>query len=210
MRPEALFLPRNPSQWEVRRSYPSSTILFLVGPAGTGKTHAALGCALEDLFRERMKKLLFVRPLIPCGGESVGFLRGGLAQKLEPWLASAADVLPNLTHAKLTALVSTGKIEQTSLGFMRGRTVGDRTVCVLDEAQNLNMVQMRMFLSRIGDGGKIIITGDPEQSDLSREILSPTVSVLEGLPGVGVVRFDASQTVRHPLIPEILTRLRGH
>jgi phosphate starvation-inducible PhoH-like protein len=208
MRPESYFLPRSPAQVEARKVYHQSTISFFVGPAGVGKTHAAVALALGDILADKARKLMFVRPLVPCG-EQLGFLKGNLAQKLEPWMASMVDVFPNMTHAKLSVLMQAGKIEQVPLAFMRGRTVGDKFICICDEAQNLTITQMRMFLSRIGDGGKMILTGDPDQSDLAREILTPTANSLESLPDVGVVHFPGEHTLRHPMIPAMLKRIEA-
>jgi phosphate starvation-inducible PhoH-like protein len=197
------FVPLNEDQKLARALYRTSDVLILSGPAGGGKTHTAVGLALADVLAGKKQRLVLTRPLVECG-ESLGYLPGGLDEKLAPWLGPISDVLGNLSHAKLATLLGK-QVEVVPLAYMRGRTI-DHAVAVLDEAQNCTLAQIKMYLTRIGAGGKLILAGDPEQSDIPGRAFSKVIDVLQSLPGVGMVRLD-TQCVRHPLIPEILKRL---
>ena len=202
-KPQVLFAPANPSQRKAKSLWPDCDVLFLLGPAGAGKTHAALALALADCVAGRADRVLITRPLVGCG-EDLGYLPGSVAEKLAPWFGAIADVLPGISLGEVKDL----PLEYTSLAMMRGRTVS-KAVGILDEAQNATLPQLRMFLSRIGNGGKLVICGDPDQSDLPRgqQVLSRLVSALTGLARVGVVRMPSAHVVRHPLIPKILSRI---
>lgn len=202
------FLPANDAQRRASRAYERCEVLFLLGPAGTGKSHAALGLALADVLAQgKRKKILLARPLVACD-EEMGFLKGDLAEKLGPWHGALNDVLPSLTFTKPEVLLQQGTIELSPLGLMRGRTVG-RAVGILDEAQNCTLPQLRMFLTRIGEHGKLIVCGDPQQSDVPGNAFSRVVRALHGVPGVGTILFPEEACVRHPLIPELNRRLKG-
>lgn len=217
----ALYCPTNASQKAFGLAYRTSDIVLGLGAAGTGKSHAALGLALTDLLsgKSPFRKLWLIRPLVSCD-ENLGAFPGNLQRKLTPWHAALGDVLDNLSHAKPEELLSRGLIELVPLGLLRGRTIS-RGIAILDEAQNCTAGQLKLFLSRIGREGKLLLLGDPEQSDLRfpgrvrtgvRQrpgcALTRLARLLSGMDRVGVVEFDGRQNARHALLPELLRRLR--
>lgn len=199
------FIPQSPGQIEAWKQYRNSDVMILSGIAGSGKTHCALALALADLFAEKTRKVYLSRPLVTCG-EDLGFLKGGLQQKLDPWMGAIHDVIGNITHTKFKILLESGRIEYAPLAYMRGRTISG-AVAILDEAQNATFPQLKMFLTRLGRNGKLILCGDPEQSDLPRPAFQRVHASLSGLAGVSTVHFAGEQSVRHPLIPHMLQRL---
>lgn len=201
---EVVFRPLSPAQERIQERWRESDILFLLGPAGSGKTHAAIALALQDVAAGKAERVWLTRPLVGCG-EEIGWLPGGIEEKLGPWMGSVADVLPSMTVSSLAEM----PIDLVPLGTMRGRTVR-RAVAILDEAQNVTLPQMRMVLSRIGQGGKLVICGDPEQSDLPPEkrCLRRVAKAVHQLAGVGVVVAPEGQLVRHPLISFVLDALK--
>jgi phosphate starvation-inducible PhoH-like protein len=198
------FTPRSASQREALAKFDSHDLLFLLGPAGGGKSHAALALALREVREGRRKKIILTRPLVTAG-EEVGFLPGDLGEKTAPFRAYLGDILPRLTFR-----VPPDLIEFVPMAFLRGRTFED-AVMVLGEAQNATRQQIKLFLTRTGQNSKVIVEGDPDQSDLPSdgEDLLGVVEDLEGCPGVGVVDFDPSVTLRHPLVALALSRLSG-
>jgi phosphate starvation-inducible PhoH-like protein len=203
--------PRGESQQAARDLWKQSRIMFLVGPAGGGKSHCALGLALNEVFRSSTTRLLLSRPQITVGEQS-GFLPGSLEEKLSPWLGPLYDVWSAMSGAdewsKLVKVLGK-RIEIVPTGMLRGRTIRD-AVLVLDEAQNCSYAQLKCALTRIGEYGRIIFTGDADQSDRFRPEESPLMDVarrLADLDTISVVRFTHADQQRDPLINDMLERL---
>jgi len=183
-------------------------VLFLIGPAGTGKTHLAMAFAISEVLQKTKKKILMTRPVIEAG-ESLGFLPGELENKVDPYMRPLHDCLDRLVGEQSPQRESLEKsLELCPLAYMRGRTFYD-SVCILDEGQNATEKQLKMFLTRFGEGSKVIITGDPKQSDLTDKAIPLTnvVNRLETVPGVGIIRFKEDSVVRHPLVAAIIEKL---
>jgi len=181
-------------------------MVFGIGPAGTGKTYLAVAAAVSMFFDEKVDRIILSRPAVEAG-ERLGFLPGDLKDKIDPYLRPLYDALGDMMPDKqLAKLMEEGKIEVAPLAFMRGRTLANAFV-VLDEAQNCTEMQMKMFLTRMGEGSHMVITGDPTQIDLPRGVGSGLVEalrVLEGVTEIGFVRFTSSDVVRHPLVARIV------
>ncbi|MDY0074617.1 MAG: PhoH family protein [Acholeplasmataceae bacterium] len=187
-------------------------LVFGVGPAGTGKTYLAVAQAVADLKNNKVKKLVLTRPVVEAG-ENLGFLPGDLKEKVDPYLVPLYDALYEMLGAQTTlSLMEKGVIEIAPLAYMRGRTLENAFV-ILDEAQNTTKVQMKMFLTRLGFASKMVITGDPSQSDLPRGIpsgLNHVLELLNQLDDIRIVTFDKLDVVRHPLVQRILERYEEH
>ena len=181
-------------------------VVFGVGPAGTGKTYLAMAMAVSALQRGEVERIVLSRPAVEAG-EKLGFLPGDLYEKVDPYLRPLNDALADmLPRDRLARMMERGIIEVAPLAFMRGRTL-DKCYVVLDEAQNTTSQQMRMFLTRLGERGRMAITGDISQIDLPARITSGMVEalrVLESVPGVGVTRLQPLDIVRHPLVADIV------
>jgi phosphate starvation-inducible PhoH-like protein len=181
-------------------------LVFGIGPAGTGKTYLAVAAAVSMFFDEKVDRIILSRPAVEAG-ERLGFLPGDLKEKIDPYLRPLYDALDDMIPAKqLGKLMEEGKIEVAPLAFMRGRTLANSFV-VLDEAQNCTEMQMKMFLTRMGEGSRMAITGDPSQVDLPRGTGSGLVEalrVLQGVGEIGFVRFSSADVVRHPLVARIV------
>jgi phosphate starvation-inducible PhoH-like protein len=181
-------------------------VCFGVGPAGTGKTYLAMAVAVAALQRGEVKKLVLTRPAVEAG-EKLGFLPGDLNEKVDPYLRPLYDALSDMIPAeRVQRMLERGTIEVAPLAFMRGRTLADAYV-LLDEGQNTTREQMKMFLTRLGEGSKMVITGDVTQIDLPRRSDSGMVHALEVLSSVGrvgVATLTAGDVVRHPLVAEII------
>lgn len=181
-------------------------INFGVGPSGTGKTYLAVACALNALQNDLVKRIILVRPAVEAG-ESLGFLPGDLAQKIDPYLRPLYDALYEMAGATaVTKLVEKGAIEIAPLAYMRGRTLNDAFI-ILDEGQNTSKEQMKMFLTRIGFGSKAVITGDITQIDLPPKIESGLRHAITLLRDIAAIRFSFFQSVdvvRHPLVQQII------
>ena len=181
-------------------------INFGIGPAGTGKTYLAVACAVQALEREKVRRLVLVRPAVEAG-ERLGFLPGDLTQKVDPYLRPLYDALYEMLGFEHVAkLIERNVIEIAPLAFMRGRTLNDAFV-ILDEAQNTTVEQMKMFLTRIGFGATAVITGDITQIDLPKHVesgLRQVMGVLDGVEGIGFTAFDPRDVVRHPLVKRIV------
>ncbi len=182
-------------------------LVFGIGPAGTGKTYLAVVMAVAALKRHEVERLILTRPAVEAG-ESLGFLPGDLKEKVDPYLRPIYDALNSILGAEHTErLIERGVIEIAPLAYMRGRTL-DNAFVILDEAQNTTRAQMKMFLTRLGFGSKMIINGDRSQIDLpkghSQSGLVDAEKILKGSPHIGFVKFDAVDVVRHPVVSEII------
>jgi phosphate starvation-inducible PhoH-like protein len=189
-----------------------STITFGVGPAGTGKTFLAMAMATAALSRREVNRIILTRPAVEAG-ERLGFLPGDLMAKVDPYLRPLFDALHDMMEAeKVTAHLERGVIEVAPLAFMRGRTLNDSFI-ILDEAQNTTPEQMKMFLTRLGFGSKIVVTGDITQVDLPRDQKSGLVvvnEILDGVEGVEFVHFGGADVVRHKLVQRIVAAYAEH
>ena len=181
-------------------------LVFSIGPAGTGKTHLAAARAVQALERGEVRRVVLVRPVVEAG-ERLGFLPGDLVQKIDPYLRPMHDALDELLGRERAARrMAAGDIEVAPLAYMRGRTLRD-AYAILDEAQNATRGQMKMFLTRLGFGARAVVTGDLSQTDLPagrRSGLEEAVALLEGAPGIAVVRFERRDVLRHPLVQQVL------
>ena len=198
--------PKNRKQAALIDSIYANDITFGLGPAGTGKTYIAVALALKMLLSHTVRKLILTRPVVEAG-ESLGFLPGDLVQKINPYLRPLFDIMETLLPADvLRGMEESNTIEVAPLAYMRGRTLHNAVV-ILDEAQNTTKEQMKMFLTRMGDGSKLIITGDPSQSDIrgrSESGLVHAVSLIRTIDGIGTVEFSADEVVRHSLVQKII------
>ncbi len=197
---------RTPNQHHYLDNIQSHDITFGIGPAGTGKTFLAVACAVDALERSTVQRIILTRPAVEAG-ERLGFLPGDLAQKVDPYLRPLYDALYELMGIdKVTRAFEKGSIEVAPLAFMRGRTLSHAFV-ILDEAQNTTSEQMKMFLTRIGQGSKCVVTGDVSQIDLPRGELSGLIDaerVLRRVSGIATTRFSSVDVVRHPLVARIV------
>jgi phosphate starvation-inducible PhoH-like protein len=198
--------PRSKNQASYIRGMRSSDISFCIGPAGTGKTYLAIAEALRLVLSKKLRKLVLTRPVVEAG-ESLGFLPGDLAQKIHPYLRPLYDAMESLIpYEVIRRLEDTRTIEIAPLAYMRGRSLNDSAV-ILDEAQNTTCEQMKMFLTRIGEGARAVITGDTTQIDLPKRVdsgLLHAVSILEGVEGIHIEWLHTSDVVRNPLIKKII------
>jgi phosphate starvation-inducible PhoH-like protein len=200
-----VLLPINEAQRESEKIFNKKDVIFLLGPAGTGKTHQAVKLALTSYLNGKCRRMILSRPMVECG-EKLGFLPGDINQKLAPWVAPIEDVLRRITTTNPQEVMKS--MEIIPLAVMRGRTFDD-CVAILDEAQNCTWEQLKLFITRLGKGGKLIICGDPDQSDLKfNNSLQSFTNCLENLDCVGYVRFDESMIVRHPSLLSIITAIK--
>jgi len=190
----------------------NNDILFAIGPAGTGKTYTAVAIAVAAWKAKRVKRIVLARPAVEAG-ESLGFLPGDLAQKIDPYLRPLYDALQEmLTAEKLKLLIEQRVIEIVPLAYMRGRTMSNAFI-ILDEAQNASNTQMKMCLTRLGLNSKAIITGDVTQIDLPKEINSGLINspeILNNIKGISFVYLDKSDVVRHKLVRDIINAYEIH
>jgi len=197
---------RTPRQAEYLRQVQEHDITFAIGPAGTGKTYLAVASAVDALERDKVKRIVLVRPAVEAG-ERLGFLPGDMAQKVDPYLRPLYDALYDLMgYDKTSKQFEKNAIEIAPLAFMRGRTLSNSFV-ILDEAQNTTPEQMKMFLTRIGFGSKAVVTGDVTQIDLAKHQKSGLVEarlVLQKIRGIAFTYFEAEDVVRHPLVQRIV------
>jgi phosphate starvation-inducible PhoH-like protein len=197
---------RNHAQDLYLRALKRYELVFAEGPAGTGKTWLAVGHAVSLLEKGAVERLILSRPAVEAG-ERLGFLPGDMREKVDPYLRPIYDGLYDFMDARMVERgMQTGMIEVAPLAFMRGRTL-TKACILLDEAQNASSMQMKMFLTRLGEGSRMIVTGDPSQTDLpagQKSGLSEAVALLSGLDGVGHVRFAEGDVVRHDLVRAIV------
>ena len=182
------------------------TITFGIGPAGTGKTYLAMAMAVAALKRKEVGRIILTRPVVEAG-ESLGFLPGTLTEKVDPYIRPLYDALFDMTDMeRATQLIESGVIEIAPLAFMRGRTLNDSFI-ILDEAQNTTPEQMKMFLTRLGFGSKMVVTGDVTQLDLPRGIsgLKGVRGILEGIDDIAFCDFTGKDVVRHSLVAAIVS-----
>ncbi|MER3410024.1 MAG: PhoH family protein [Thermoleophilia bacterium] len=188
------------------------TITFAIGPAGTGKTYLAMALAVRALAEREVGRIILTRPAVEAG-ERLGFLPGDVLAKVDPYLRPLYDALYDMLDAdRLASYMEKGAIEVAPLAFMRGRTLNDSFI-ILDEAQNTSPEQMQMFLTRLGFGSKIVVTGDVTQIDLPRDQASGLVSVqdiLGSIEGIAFIRFGHEDVVRHKLVQRIVEAYRRH
>lgn len=205
--PQVKVMPRSVTQHRYVSALQRSTLVFGLGPAGTGKTFLAAAMAVHLLSTRQVSKLVLTRPVLEAG-ERLGFLPGTFEDKIDPYLRPLFDALDDtLGREKWQKMRETGQLEIAPLAYMRGRTLRD-CVMLLDEAQNTTPTQMKMFLTRLGEGSKMFVTGDLSQCDLprgQRNGLKDAVDTLEGLRDIDVVRFKEGDVVRHPLVSTIVT-----
>ncbi|MEM9799525.1 MAG: PhoH family protein [Planctomycetota bacterium] len=198
--------PRSENQRRYVDAIEKSDLVFGLGPAGTGKTYLAVAAAVQRLRRGKVRRIIVTRPVVEAG-EHLGFLPGDLQQKLNPYLRPIYDALRDMIEPDdLARMEEAGVIEIAPLAYMRGRTLSNAFV-ILDEGQNTTVSQMKMFLTRLGEGSSMVVTGDPSQNDLPRGQRSGLVDAvrrLRGFDGIGLVEFDTSDVVRHRLVARIV------
>lgn len=198
--------PRNANQARMVRSFEENDLTFALGPAGTGKTYIAIALAVKALKNKQCRRVILSRPAVEAG-EKLGFLPGDMKDKIDPYLQPLYDALEDmLPQIKLKEYMEAGTIQIAPLAFMRGRTLND-AIIILDEAQNTTRHQMKMFLTRLGVNGKMIITGDTTQIDLPRTVQSgllQALRILRGVKGIGIIEYEKKDIVRHPLVQRIV------
>lgn len=197
---------RTPNQKKMVAAADKNDIVFAIGPAGTGKTYTAVALAVRALKNKVVKKIILTRPAVEAG-ENLGFLPGDLKEKIDPYLRPLYDALDDMIPAeKLGYYMTTRTIEIAPLAYMRGRTL-DNAFIILDEAQNTNDLQLKMFLTRIGANAKAIITGDPTQIDLPRNMrsgLEKASRILQNIEGISHIALSEEDVVRHKLVKAII------
>jgi phosphate starvation-inducible PhoH-like protein len=199
-------LPRSAQQANFIKAMQSHDMVFGIGPAGTGKTYLAVAMGVSMLMSGQVQRLVLTRPAIEAG-EKLGFLPGDMKEKVDPYLRPIYDALHDMSHeSRIEKLLTSGDIEIAPLAFMRGRTLSNAFV-ILDEAQNTSAMQMKMFLTRIGEGSKMVITGDATQIDLHPEETSGLIDAqrrLKDVDSIKFIEFDETDVVRHPLVAKII------
>ncbi len=204
--------PRSENQKEYIRTIAENTITFCQGLAGSGKTHIAIGMAIEYLLDEKVKKIIITRPIIEAG-EKIGYLPGSAEEKLHPYLLPVLDEVNYfISTAQYTSLKLNNKIEVVPLGLMRGRNFHNAFI-VADECQNSSYEQLKMLITRTGTDSKMVLTGDVGQSDLNRHLqggFASMIEALQGIDGIGCARLESCDIVRNPIIAKILSKLDGY
>ena len=197
---------RNAKQQDMVKAYFDSDLIFAVGPAGTGKTYIAIALAVRALKNREIKRIILTRPAVEAG-ERLGFLPGDLKDKLDPYLQPLYDALGDMIpHKRLQEFMSDGTIQIAPLAYMRGRTL-DKACVILDEAQNTNIGQLKMFLTRMGPDAKFIVTGDASQVDLPNKNdsgLLKGIKMLKEIKGISYISFSNKDIVRHALVAKIV------
>jgi phosphate starvation-inducible PhoH-like protein len=205
-------VPRTPAQAHYMRELVSNDMIFALGPAGTGKTYLAVAQAVAQLITGSVQRLILSRPAVEAG-ERLGFLPGDMKEKVDPYLRPLYDALYDCLPAEqVERRIASGEIEIAPIAFMRGRTLADAFV-ILDEAQNTTPAQMKMFLTRFGQNSRMVICGDPNQTDLPGGVaasgLADATMRLESVEGISLVRFSAADVVRHPIVGRIVEAYEG-
>lgn len=204
--------PRGGNQQAYVKSIPKNDIVFGIGPAGTGKTYLAVACAVEALESEKVGKIILARPAVEAG-ERLGFLPGDLSEKINPYLRPLYDALYEMLGVdRVEKLIEKNIIEIAPLAFMRGRTLNDAFI-ILDEAQNTTAEQIKMFLTRIGYGSTVVVTGDITQIDLpyhTESGLKSVMKILKNIPSISFTHFNGSDVVRHPIVQKIVAAYEKH
>lgn len=199
-------LPRSPTQATYMQRLHDTSMVFGIGPAGTGKTYLAVAQAVAAMLAGKVDKIILSRPAVEAG-ENLGFLPGDMREKVDPYLRPLYDALDDLLPADFVERrMQAGEIEIAPLAFMRGRTLSNAFI-ILDEAQNATVMQMKMFLTRFGENSQMVIAGDPSQVDLPPRVrsgLAHAVNTLGDVDGIAAVRFTAKDVVRHPLVGRIV------
>ena len=192
-------------------AYDENDLLFAVGPAGSGKTYTAIALAVRALKNKEVRRIILSRPAVEAG-EKLGFLPGDMKEKIDPYLQPLYDALQDmLPDTKLNEFMEKGIIQIAPLAFMRGRTLSDAVV-ILDEAQNTTVQQLKMFLTRLGIGGKMIVTGDLTQIDLpasQRSGLRDAMDRFQDIKGIRIIEFNEKDIVRHPLVKHIVAAYKN-
>ncbi|MBL8836255.1 MAG: PhoH family protein [Alphaproteobacteria bacterium] len=198
--------PRSANQALYLKTLRDQELVFALGPAGTGKTYLAVAMAVQMLTGGHVDRIILSRPAVEAG-ERLGFLPGDLREKVDPYLRPLYDALHDMLPGdQVVKRIAAGEIEIAPLAFMRGRTLAN-AFAILDEAQNTTPVQMKMFLTRLGENSRMVVTGDLSQVDLpqgTRSGLADALETLDGVSGIGVVRFDSRDVVRHRLVTQIV------
>ena len=204
-------VPRSPTQVRYIEALGRDDVIFALGPAGTGKTYLAVAQAVSQLIAGSVDRLILSRPAVEAG-ERLGFLPGDMKDKVDPYLRPLYDALYDmLPTEQVERRLSSGEIEIAPLAFMRGRTLANAFV-ILDEAQNTTPLQMKMFLTRFGQGSRMVVCGDPNQVDLPNPAssgLADAVRKLDGIPGIATLRFSSREVVRHPIVGAIVEAYEG-
>jgi phosphate starvation-inducible PhoH-like protein len=204
-------VPRSTIQTHYMEALARDDMIFALGPAGTGKTYLAVAQAVSMLIGGQVDRLILSRPAVEAG-ERLGFLPGDMKEKVDPYLRPLYDALYDmLPTEQVERRIASGEIEIAPIAFMRGRTLSDAFI-ILDEAQNTTPQQMKMFLTRFGMRSRMVVCGDPNQTDLPRGVesgLADAVHKLEGIPRLAMVRFGAADVVRHPLVGRIVEAYEG-
>jgi phosphate starvation-inducible protein PhoH and related proteins len=204
-------LPRSQTQTRYMEALTRHDVIFALGPAGTGKTYLAVAQAVAQLITGSVQRLILSRPAVEAG-EKIGFLPGDMKEKVDPYLRPLYDALYDCLPAEqVERRIASGEIEIAPIAFMRGRTLAESFI-ILDEAQNTTPAQMKMFLTRFGQNSRMVVCGDPNQTDLPKgqdSGLNDAVDKLEGVEGIGMVRFGIGDVVRHPVVGRIVEAYEG-
>ena len=204
--PKRSVIPRSKKQKEYVRALRTNQIVMSLGPAGTGKTYLAVAVALSMLLEKKVERIILSRPAVEAG-EKLGFLPGDMKDKIDPYLRPLYDSLYDLLdYDKIQRKIESGAIEIAPLAFMRGRTLKN-SFAILDEAQNATEIQIKMFLTRIGQNSKLVVNGDPSQVDLPSKNQSGLIksqSILKKIKEISVINFDHQDVMRHPLVTKIV------
>ena len=210
--PKKSIIPRSEKQKDYVRALRQSDIIISAGPAGTGKTFLAVAVGLTMLLEKKIERIILSRPAVEAG-ERLGFLPGDMKEKVDPYLRPLYDSLYDLFHfEKIQRMIEIGDIEIAPLAFMRGRTLKNSYI-IIDEAQNTTQIQMKMLLTRLGEGSRMVVTGDLTQIDLpsgQKSGLFEAVNILKEIKGIEILKLDASDIVRHPVVSKIIEAYEKH